>query len=289
MKLNTELKQCNLPDDIRKYLMESEAGIPNLTQGTEKKVCWYNNKVNSKTKYSIVYIHGFTATRQEILPVPDNVANTIKANIYYCRLKGHGGDSDIIGEAGFNDWLNDVYEAYEIGKKIGEEVIFMATSTGAPLALWLSLHYKMKSLVLISPNLKPADPLAGLILSPIGKLAVNLVVGKYKKWDYVNELHTKYWTTQFSSKSLFSMMKCCKLAAQIDYKQIKTPLLLLYTENDVVVSIKEILKKFEETGSPIKKIINTKSKDHVIAGDIIEPEKNEYVTTLITEFLKEIL
>ena len=102
--------------------------MQNLTPNTDKKIFWYN-KNRSKTEYSIVYIHGFSATRQEIVPVCDIVADNIKANIFYTRLTAHGQGPEKFAKVTVNDWLNDTHEAIEIGRRIGNEVILISCLT----------------------------------------------------------------------------------------------------------------------------------------------------------------
>ena len=43
-----------------------------------------------KTKYSVVYLHGFTASGKEGDPVHKIIAKAFGANLYVPRLHGHG-------------------------------------------------------------------------------------------------------------------------------------------------------------------------------------------------------
>ena len=61
-------------EDIVNLLNSQEKMIRGLRPGTEKKVLWaQGNGIKSKT--SIVFIHGFSASRIEINPVVDLIAD----------------------------------------------------------------------------------------------------------------------------------------------------------------------------------------------------------------------
>ncbi|MGL4320668.1 MAG: alpha/beta hydrolase, partial [Paracoccaceae bacterium] len=59
-----------LPDDLDAYLATSEAGFADITPGSAKRIVWAG-AVGAKTPLAIVYVHGFSATAEEIRPVPD--------------------------------------------------------------------------------------------------------------------------------------------------------------------------------------------------------------------------
>ena len=90
----------------------------------------WHDTVGAKTKTSIVVMHGFSATSEEIRPLPDLVAKELGANIYFMRFKGHGRDGNALASATAGDWLEDTAEAMEIGRRIGEKVIIIGTSMG---------------------------------------------------------------------------------------------------------------------------------------------------------------
>ncbi len=54
-----------LPADFDAYLAGAESQLSDITPNTEKKIIWAGVP-GAKTPLSIVYLHGFTATRQEL-------------------------------------------------------------------------------------------------------------------------------------------------------------------------------------------------------------------------------
>ena len=81
--------QDRLGEDLDLYLAAEEGEYDDIIPGTQKRIVWAG-EAGARTTFSIVYIHGFSATSEEIRPVPDNVAEALGANLYYTRLAGHG-------------------------------------------------------------------------------------------------------------------------------------------------------------------------------------------------------
>ena len=284
------LNILEIPDGkLDKWLKAKESAIPGIRPDTEKIIYW-SNKPDKKTPLSIIYIHGFSATRQELVPVFDKVAEKLNANIFYTRLKGHGRDGEVMKDATLEDWKNDVVEAWEIGRKIGEKVIVTGMSTGAPLAAWLCTQVKETAcLIMLSPNFDPANTLSNLILWPGRKLLIRLLVGKYNEFKTENEQQKKYWTSRYRAEALIPMMKAVRLGQKSNLKSLKLPVLCVYSENDKVISIPRALEIFNRIGSSAKSIINLKeSTGHGLAGDILSPHTTEELISVILKFLSTI-
>ena len=62
-----------------------EAVIPRIRDGLEKEIVWANPMVHAKTPLSIVYIHGFSASKGEVRPRRTKVADQLDANLFYTR------------------------------------------------------------------------------------------------------------------------------------------------------------------------------------------------------------
>jgi len=110
----------DLGADLDAYLSESEALFENIREGAQKEIIWAGTP-GEVTPFSVVYVHGFSASKGEIRPVPDNVAEALGANLFFTRLTGHGQDGDALGRVTANDWLNDVAEALAIAEEVMDE------------------------------------------------------------------------------------------------------------------------------------------------------------------------
>ena len=74
-------------DGVDAYFQSQEIPTLNIREDSEKRVIWAGD-VEAKTPLSVVYLHGFSASSQEIRPVPDDVASALGANLVYTRFQG---------------------------------------------------------------------------------------------------------------------------------------------------------------------------------------------------------
>jgi esterase/lipase len=294
-RLEEKVTTPTLPNSITEldsYLAQSESKYGDVVDGAEKKIFWASNKLE-QTEYSIVYIHGYSASRPEMRPLPDLVAKDLNANIFYTRLSGHGRTSEAFSQTSANDWLNDTIEAFEIGKKIGKKVIIIGSSTGCTLATWLvtkeQYQKDIASIIFISPNFYTASKMTKLFLYPAGVGFAKLIYGKERSWQPQNEAVAKYWTHKYKWEALTPMIVLVEFVQDLALEKIQVPALFLYTEQDKVVDTNEIVKKFSLIGSKSKKLRNLNQvPDHVMAGDIRSPNTTELLHSEIKGFLNEI-
>lgn len=280
-----------LPDDLDAYLATSEARFDDLRPGVEKSIIWADSS-KTRTPLAVVYLHGFSATREEVRPLPDTVAARLGANLFYTRLAGHGRSGDALAETTAADWLADGYEALAIGQRLGERVVLIGTSTGGTLATWLAAQPEAKNLlalVLISPNYGPKDPKASLLLWPWGVQLAKLMAGSHRAWTPHNAEQAHYWTTRYRIDALVSMMSLVDLVDQIDLSAIETPLLIVYSPNDQVVNPAYIEAQFPVFGTSVKHRIAIDSagdpSNHVLAGAILSPATTQPLADSILAFL----
>lgn len=149
-----------------------------------------------KAPRAIVYLHGYSACWREGGPVHQATAARYGANLYLPRLAGHGLEvAEPLVDWDPAQYWEDAKEALALGTQLGEQVLLMATSSGAPLALRLAaLHPdKVAGLVLYSPNVRIHNLLAPLMRYPFGLALARLVRGShYNQWDATPE-EARYW------------------------------------------------------------------------------------------------
>ena len=282
-------------EDPEKYIQEEESKIQNLRENTNKLILWNNPELKNQTDYSIIFLHGYSASRMELHPIPENLAKNLGANIFLTRMSGHGAGVDDLGYARVNDWLNDAREAIAIGKILGKRVLFIGNSTGATLGNWLMGQKEGESIytyIFISPNFHPKDPFSDLALLPWGNLLVRLTLGEYREWKPKNAEIAKYWNYKTPYKAILNLMGLVKVAEKVDVSQVRTPLLIIYSPEDRVISAKEVERKFEIFGSNTKKLVPfTESEDsdqHILGGNIVSPSTNNKLNDIILSFLYSI-
>ena len=288
------LNEIALPSNLDVYLSESESRFEDIIKGTEKKIVW-SGMSGEKTDVSIVFVHGFSATRQELAPLADIVAQSLQANLYYTRLAGHGRGGPGMIDGTVNAWANDATEALKIGRRLGEKVILIGTSTGSTLITWLSLQptsEDVHAIILLSPNFHPADPNMSILLWPWGEKIAETLIGKTRHWESNNPLHEKYWANDYSTAAMLPMMGLVKIVNDANLGEVSTPTLMVYSSKDKTISVPALKKAFHRFGSIQKEIIEfneTEDPDfHALAGDLLSPSSTKALADRVTAFVKRI-
>lgn len=284
----------NLPEDLDQYLLATEKRFNNVTANTEKSIIWHSQS-NRKTPYSLVYIHGYSATRQEVSPLVENLAKRFSANVFFTRLCGHGRDGAAMTEITLENLCSDLVEAYRIAERIGERIIFIANSTGAPLVTWLATKLQgneLHALIYMSPNFGLKNRVTELLTYPFARQILPIFFGKNYEFEPSGELQKKFWTTRFPTIALVPMMEAVKMIRHSDLKNVRQALLILYAEEDSLLDIRAIKSTFKRFGSKqksIQVIEGTQGKSHhVLAGRIQSPATTGVVEQKIVDFLEAI-
>jgi len=264
-----------------------------LIPGTEKRIRWFQGATNTSTAYSIVYFHGFSATRQEIAPVPELVADALQANLFETRLTGHGLQSNPLAAVRAEDWLEDAAEALSIGAAIGEKIVLIGTSNGATLALAMAGHpafEPVSTLILLSPNFGPADPKAELLTWPGGPELAYMVAGETRSWKPHNPLQARYWSTSYPMDALVEVMRLVDYVRGKLPMQLSQPMLMMYSPADTVVDTTRITSAFGQIDSPHKLLVaipdSTDPGNHVLAGNIMSPGNNRFFADCMAAFVR---
>lgn len=281
-----------LPEDIESWLAASEQSVSGkyqLIPGTEKRVRWQTS--GDRTEYSIVYLHGFSATRQEIAPTTEIVADRLSANLYETRLSGHGHGRLPMDGVRAEHWLQDGVEAIRIGAALGDKVVVVGTSTGATLALALNGHPVMDNvaaLILISPNIAPADPSAVWLTRPAGPLMARLIAGDTRSWTPHNELQAQYWSTSYPIDATVEVMRLVDRAQRLTSTAMPQDVLMLLSSDDTVISPQAARDAFDVIDAPRKILVEVHAEDpsnHVLAGEILSPGTTNAIAGQIVSFV----
>jgi len=282
-----------LPDDLDIYLAESEAEkaarYP-LIPGTEKRIRW--QVAGERTDFAVVYLHGFSASRQEIAPATELIADALGANLFETRLTGHGRAEGVMLEMHAEDWLADAAEALAVGARIGDRIILIGTSTGGTLALAMAGHPAMQdveSIIVMSPNFGPDDPAAQWLTRPAGPLLAQAMLGETRSWEPRNEDQARYWSTSYPTEAIIEVMRLVDLANSHLPLQLEQSLLAVLSPNDGVVSPRLMLEALEKIDAPRMEILQYDEvgdlMNHVLAGDILSPENTDAVVAAVVDFV----
>lgn len=275
------------------YLAASEGGFSEITEGTQKRVVWAGDP-EQKTALSVIYLHGFSATSEEIRPVPDRVAEALGANLYFTRLKGHGLGTEGMSTATAGDWVKDTAEALAIGRAIGEQVLVLSVSTGGTLAAVAATDPKMSQdvagIVFIAPNFGVKHPVAATLTWPWARVWGPRLFGKMSGFEPANALHGKYWTAKYASVAVLPMLALVRKTLGLNFEKVGIPALFYFSPDDKIVKASRTEQIARKWGGEtrILRIAGSDVDDpdnHVITGEIMSPRQTDPCIKAVLEWV----
>ncbi|HEU4556004.1 MAG TPA: alpha/beta hydrolase [Chitinophaga sp.] len=231
-----------------------------LKPDNDARIVWYDS-LHRKTPYSIVYLHGFSASRKEGDPVIPDFARRYGCNLYLSRLDGHGIDTSepLLHMTAEGLW-RDAKEALAIGMAIGDTVIVAGTSTGGTLALMLAAQYprQVHAVMNLSPNIAINDPMAFLANNPWGlQVARWIKRGNYNHTSGEGDTTiSRYWNTRYRLEAVVQLQNLLESSmTAATFEKIHQPVQNLYYykdehHQDPTVRIAAILAMEKELGTP---------------------------------------
>ncbi len=286
---------------LESYIKDMESRRP-VKPENEARIIWQNDSLKSKTEYAVVYLHGFSASQEEGDPVHADFARKYGCNLYLARLAEHGLDTAeaLINLTADNYW-ESAKKALAIGKKLGQKVILMGTSTGGTQALQLAAAFPddVAALVLMSPNIEINDPNAWILNNHWGLQLARLVKkGNYNNASDQRDIYKKHWYSTYRLEGTVALQEMLETSMNEEtFGKITQPLLLLYyykddAHQDNVVKVSAMKKMFEQVSTPAaykKALAIPNAGDHVMGSYIksgdLETVKQE-ISLFATETLK---
>lgn len=277
--------------ELEKWLVAHEKDVDSIIDGAEATILWANEP--GITDLCFLYIHGFSASRQETAPLTDQMAAQFNANIVYTRLAGHGLDRGAM-QASAEQWLQSVVDSWEIASRIGKRVVLVATSTGAPLAIWLNEHLaqkgKVHSIIFVSPNFKIRNPFSFVLTWPWAQSWLPLMVGREHSWEPESELAGRYWTNRYSVQAMIEMQKIVDWAVKLTPTTQNIPLATLYMVDDPTIDHEAAIDFHHAWDADYKKLhtvdVDAENPQHVFVGDITAPHRVDSTVKVCVDFLQ---
>jgi carboxylesterase len=216
----------------------------------------------SNSDVGILVIHGFTSTTSSMMYIAERFAEQ-KYNVELPPLSGHGGKWDDLAKVSYQDWINDVENAYQKLKKRAKYIFVCGLSLGGALTLRLAeLHNDIAGIILINNALIFTNPKFWFV--PLIKNFipyVKAIGGDLKDPDAKEITYDKT-----SIKAVNEMLKLLKLV-KTDIKNVKAPALIFKSKQDHVVPIKSAVFTYENIGSEKKELIFLDNSYHVATLD----------------------
>ncbi|MEO7767812.1 MAG: alpha/beta hydrolase [Ferruginibacter sp.] len=287
-------------NDLENFVAANESAHK-LRPNNEARVVWANDSNKQKTEYSIVYLHGFSASQGEGDPVHKYIAKLFGCNLYLSRLAEHGIDtSEQLANLTADNYWKSVQQALAIGKQLGNKVILMGTSTGGTQALQLAAAYPndIAALILYSPNIAINDPNAWILNNHWGLQIARLVKGgNYNIPEDDRPIYKQYWNKPYRLEAAVALEEMLETTMNKEtFAKVKQPTLLLYyykdeQHQDPVVKVSAMQKMFTELATPAsakREMALPATGNHVLASSIKSGDI-ESVERETARFLEEVL
>jgi pimeloyl-ACP methyl ester carboxylesterase len=247
-------------ENLEKYVAARES-LHKLKPHNEAQIIW-NDSTKTKTPYSVLYLHGFSASQMEGDPVHRDFAKEFGCNLYLSRLADHGVDTtEALLYFTADRFWETAKEGLAIAKQLGNKVIILSTSTGSTVALKLAADYPddVHALINLSPNIAINNGAAFLLNNPWGlQIARQVMGGKYrvKDPDPNSEEHGRFWNNTYRLEAAVQLQELLEETMTPEtFKRVTQPCLTLYyykneSEQDPEVRVDAMLKMHQELGTP---------------------------------------
>lgn len=274
--------------NITEFIQEKESKLA-IKPDNESRIYWHNDSVREQTEYSLLYLHGFSASWYEGYPTHQNFAKRFGMNAYIPLLADHGLVTD---DPLLNMTPDNLYEsakeALVLAHLLGKKVIVMGTSTGGTLALKLAAEFPemIDGLILLSPNVRINNPKAFLLSGPWGlQIARKVYNSNYRVTNEDFECkECQYWNCKYRLEATVYLQQLIDATmTRKTFEKVKAPLFAGYyykdeTHQDQVVRVDAILDMFEKVATPEslkRKQAFPEAGDHVIGGELFSGSLDE--------------
>lgn len=291
--LDASFEPRKFGEGVQVYFESIESRFKDITPGVEKRVIWAGQR-ETRTPVSLLYVHGFSATSEEIRPVPDRIAAALGANLVYTRLRGHGRGGDAMAQATASDWMRDMAEGLAAARAVGDKVIVLSTSTGGTLAAAAAVNPEMSkdvvAMIFVSPNFAINDRTSFLLTWPGARHFVPWVMGETRSFETDDPDQNMYWTLSYPWSAVLPMAALVKKVVALDFSQTTIPALFWISDQDQTVRPDVTRKVAARWGGPV--VVETVTMgpnddpgSHILAGRIMSPDQTEPAIVGMTDWL----
>lgn len=245
---------------LEQQIKKKEQSEPVKTDN-EARIIWANDTLKEQTAWSLLYLHGFSASWYEGYPVNQDFALEFGCNAYFARLSGHGIESgDALLEMTPDALWESAKEALMISRRLGKKVLIMSTSSGGTLALKLAAEFPeyVDGLILFSPNVRINNSAAFVLSKPWGLQIARMVYkGKYRitNEDFDSK-DCAYWNCKYRLESVVFLQQLVEKTMQKElFTRITCPVFLGYyfkdnDHQDDVIKVDAARTMFQNLGTP---------------------------------------
>lgn len=221
----------------------------------------------------VLLVHGLLASPAELRAYGDYLVQQ-GYMVIGVRLKGHGTSPYALRDQAWEDWYGCVQRGFDILKAHCSRIFAVGFSTGGALALKLAAEQRPEILgvTAISVPLRFVNPAYMLVPLLHG---TNTLVGWVSAYEGVKpfiENEPEHPNINYHNIPVRALYELRRLIAHIDelLPKISLPILILYGDQDPIVSPKSAPIIMERLGSAYKQIQAIKSQRHGILMENID-------------------
>ncbi|MEO1436335.1 MAG: alpha/beta hydrolase [Bacteroidota bacterium] len=246
-------------DEVESLIQKWESEVDDLKADNAAHIYWADSS-KAKTPWSIVFIHGFSASPKAGYPIIDDLAKAWGCNTYYSRIADHGrATKESFADLSPQAMVESTGKALAIGKNIGDKVLVVGSSTGCTLGAYYAYAdpTSVDALMLYSPNIDMAAKGTGMMTGPWGLQLTRRMIGSdYRKIPGFDGELAQYWTTPYRVEGLVAVRALLdQTMADEGFAKIEQPLYMAYYYKndslmDKTISIEAANHFFNTVGTP---------------------------------------
>ena len=248
-------------------------------------------KINKTSidKIGVLLCHGFLSKHEQMVPLSNNIYETIGWETSLVELTGHGYDEENIATTTWNDWVNDVKTKYLSLKQRCDRVYIIGFSLGGCISAYVSSLRSIRpsGLIIINGVFGVKNVFNKLLP---GVMIYNKICKKLNLQKIMLECITNDSEAPDLNQPLVNLSevnelrKMSKITGTILH-DVKCPTFLIQEYNDPTVFYGSGKRAFKKLGATYKKFYKTKLNTHLTIYDK-RMECNVYCKIL--EFLKDV-
>lgn len=233
--------------------------------------------IKQDAQTAILFIHGFTGSPHEHKWMARKFA-AMDYSVYVPLLAGHGTSPSDLAKTIWQDWWQDVKDAYFELKENHDQLFVVGLSMGGVLALHLASHYPVDQLAILAAPLYLND--WKLKLLPLAKKIMQY--RKKKNGPDILDATEKKNAVHYNKQPISSIQQLLYLMQHVrqDLPEVYCNTLLLYSSQDQVVPLGNQELIYNSISSLQKKKITLHKSHHILTLDV----ERETVFNLLKKF-----
>ena len=297
--------------EVENFIRRRDEQAAPLQPDAGSAVLWFDGQRDTQTDVVVLFLHGWSASVQEISPVDINIARGLRAHLLRYRLTGHGiapherGGDMMRDEATCHALLNDAGVAFQLAALLGKRVLLIGCSTGAVLSAWLAVQPwaapLVTNLLLLSPCFslrRPSRQVYRSLRWPFLLLPRALVVptlhkvtGRVNRIPYKSLAQAHCWTLVYPTEASLNAIGVFVTAeVALDPSQLRMPVFVWACPEDPTAdyTITEEWCRAVPVCS-LEAVTPGTEQKHNITGGIQNPSTVERISTSALELTRAVL